>query len=94
MNNLNNPEWQKSYQETLLETNEEKLKEKILLTEWKVFQRLQQISSGNDHQGERQAIADAMSALLTLQRDRLGYPDWESALKKSFPRQDGRSDSV
>ena len=75
MSELRHPEWQKSYQEALLEADKEKLEAKIHLAEWKIFQRLQTISADSDHHGEKSAIADALNALLVLKRDTLNYPD-------------------
>lgn len=68
----------KGLSETLLETNQEKLREKILLTEWKVFRRLQQVSADNDHHEERRTIAEALNTLRILKREKLHDPDWES----------------
>jgi len=76
MSELRHPEWQKSYQEALLEADKQKLAAKIHLAEWKIFQRLQTISADSDHHGEKSAIADALNALRVLKRDKLNYPDW------------------
>jgi hypothetical protein len=73
---LRYPEWQKPYQEALLETDKQQLEAKIHFAEWKIFQRLQTISADSDHHGERSAIADAVNALGVLKRDALNYPDW------------------
>ena len=78
MSELRYPEWQKPYQEALLEGDPEKLEAKIHLAEWKIFQRLQTISSDSDHHGERSAIADALNALRFRKRDTLQYPDWST----------------
>ena len=78
MGELKYPDWQRPYQEALLETDEQKLREKIHLAEWKVFQRLQQISADANHREERVAISDALHALRTLKREVLNYPDWDS----------------
>jgi hypothetical protein len=76
MSELRYPEWQKSYQEALLELDKQKLEAKIHLAEWKIFKRLQTISADSDHHEERSAIADAVNALGVLKRDTLNYPDW------------------
>jgi hypothetical protein len=75
---LKYPEWEKPYQAALVEADPEKLRQKIHVAEWKVFQRLQQVSSDSDHHDERRAIADALNALRSLKRDVLYYPDWDS----------------
>jgi hypothetical protein len=69
-------EWQKPYQDALLETDKKKLETKIHLAEWKIFQRLQTVSADSDHHGEKSAIADALNVLRALKRDKLNYPDW------------------
>jgi hypothetical protein len=71
-------DWQRPYQETLVETDEKRLREKIHLAEWKIFQRLQQVSAEDDHHEERQAIGNALRALRALKREVLHYPDWDS----------------
>ena len=76
MDDLTYAEWQTPYQEALTETDEEKLKEKILLTEWKIFERLQYVSSDDNHHGERRAIDDALNVLLKLKQEKLRYPEW------------------
>jgi hypothetical protein len=73
---LKYPEWQKLYQDALVETDKKKLEAKIHLAEWKIFQRLQTVSADSDHHGERAAISDALNALRFLKRDKLNYPDW------------------
>jgi hypothetical protein len=76
MNELRYPEWQKPYQEALLESDNQKLRAKILFAEWKIYQRMEAISSNGDHAQERSAIVDALDRLLALKFDRLNYPDW------------------
>ena len=78
MNVPQSADWQTPYQEALLEADEKKLKEKILLTEWRIFERLRQLSCDDNHHEERQAIQDALRTLLVLKRDALHYPDWQS----------------
>jgi hypothetical protein len=76
MSELRYPEWQKPYQEALLETDKQKLQGKIHLAEWKIFRRLQSISADSNHHEERRAIEDATNALRVLKRDTLDFPDW------------------
>jgi hypothetical protein len=76
MNDLRYPEWQKPYQEALLESDNQKLRAKILFAEWKIYQRMEAISTNGDHYQERSEIADALDRLLALKFDRLNYPDW------------------
>ena len=78
MSELGHLEWEIPYKEALLEEDEEKLKEKILLAEWKIFERLQHLSSDDDHHDERQVIADAVNNLLRLKQEKLRYPGLSS----------------
>jgi hypothetical protein len=71
------PEWQTKYEAALLELDREKLSERVAAAEAAIYERLQKISGKSDHQTERQAIEDALSALRVLKRDKLGFPDWE-----------------
>jgi hypothetical protein len=71
------PPWQNEYQSALVELDREKLPERIAAAETSIYKRLQQISQGSDHQGERQAIEDALANLRVLKRESLGFPDWE-----------------
>jgi hypothetical protein len=71
------PEWQNEYQSALLELDRKKLPERVVASETAIFNRLQAISQSSDHQTERQAIDDALTALRVLKRENLGFPDWE-----------------
>jgi hypothetical protein len=71
------PEWQPQYQTALLETDREKLPERVAAAETAIYQRLQAISQSSAYQAERQAIQDAVASLRVLKRDSLGFPDWE-----------------
>jgi len=71
------PEWQNEYQAALVELDRKKLPQAVAASETAIFNRLQVISQSSDHQAERQAIEDALTALRFLKRDNLGFPDWE-----------------
>jgi hypothetical protein len=70
------PHWQNEYQAALVELDREKLPQRVAAAEAAIFNRLQAISQSFDHQAERQAIEDALTALRVLKRDELGFPDW------------------
>ena len=76
MRDFRYPEWQKSFQDALSEPDNQKLQAKVLVAEWKIYRRLEEISTNGDHHEERSAIADAVNELLALKVDRLNYPDW------------------
>lgn len=73
--------WQREYEASLHEPDPQKLFERVHSAEAAIFNRLQELAQnpeGADHAAERQAIADALSALRVLKRDKLNFPDWES----------------
>jgi hypothetical protein len=75
---LHYPEWQRPYQEALLERDLKRLAERVADAEVAIFKRLQALSQSQDGQAEREAIEHAIGALKVIKRDRLNFPDWES----------------
>ena len=71
------PAWQNEYQAAIVELDRKKLPEQVAAAEAAIFKRLQDLSHGSDDFAERQAIEDALHGLRVLQRDELGFPDWE-----------------
>ena len=47
------------------------------MAEAAIFKRLQQLSNSDNHHTERQVIEDALASLRVMQREVLGFPDWE-----------------
>ena len=79
--NLHYPAWQREYEASFCEPDPKKLLERVHSAETAIFNRLQQLaqdSEGVEHKAELQAIADALSALRLLKRDKLNFPDWET----------------
>ena len=68
---LKYPKWERQFQEVVLELNGEKLVAKIQTLETAIFVRLQELKSDSDHHTERQAIADALSTIRVLKKDKL-----------------------
>ena len=68
------PEWERPFQEALLEFDSRRLKERVAAAEAKIFKRLHVISGSQNGLAERQAIADALSSLRVLKRDILKFP--------------------
>jgi hypothetical protein len=64
------PEWQKPYQEALLETDQRRLREKPFLAEAKICERLQALSVLQNHHEERLALDDAVNGLRVLEIER------------------------
>lgn len=67
--NLQYPEWQKPFQDALVELDKEKLQERVVAAEAAIFNRLQTMSSTRE---ERQAMEDALASLCYLKRESLG----------------------
>ena len=76
MSELRYPEWQTPYHEALMETDEQKLRDKLFLAEAKICERLQAISALGTTTKKKSAIADAVNGLRTIEREMLNYPDW------------------
>ncbi len=73
------PEWQKEFQAAIVETDREKLLERVMAAEAAIFNRLQILSQSSDtNSNERQAIEDALASLRSLKKNELGFPDWEA----------------
>jgi hypothetical protein len=62
------PEWQKPFEQALLELDEEKLSERVAAAESAIFRRLQVIAYDPLQHAERHAIEDALSSLRILKR--------------------------
>jgi len=71
------PEWQHEYLAALVEGDPKTLFERVTAAEAAIFNRLQAISKNPDSQAERRAIQDALASLRILQKEKLGFPDWE-----------------
>ena len=75
---LKYPKWQAPLQEAILESDGEKLREKVAKMEASILERLQELQHGASGHREKEAINDALSTLRIIKRDKLGYPDWKS----------------
>jgi hypothetical protein len=71
------PNWQALLQNVLLESDREKLVTEVQRLETLIFERLQNPSLLSGDPYEREALARALSVLLNIKRDRLGFPDWK-----------------
>jgi hypothetical protein len=70
MKDLKYPVWQKPYQEALMEINPQKLVTRINYAQIRIFLRWNELRTIPDGDEERQAMHDALSALLSLRRDK------------------------
>jgi hypothetical protein len=79
--NLRYPAWQREYDAALQEADPKKLLELVHAVESAIFNRLQELaqtSENTDHKAEEQAIAEALTTLRVVKRDKLQFPDWET----------------
>ncbi len=74
---LEYPHWQRPYHAALSDSGSPELRRKIQEAEHAIYERSQILAHDPGHQAERQAIADALSVLRGLQRDKLSFPDWK-----------------
>ena len=70
MKDLQYPVWQKPYQEALMEIDPQKLVTRINYAQIRIFLRWNELRTIPDGDEEKQAIQDALSALLSLRRDK------------------------
>ena len=70
------PHWQREFEAALREGDAQSLRQRVDAAEAALFLRLQALEGSAAGHEERQAISDAVAALRVIQRDKLGYPDW------------------
>jgi hypothetical protein len=73
MSDLEFPEWQETYLEALMETDQRKLVGRVDLAERTIFLRLRAIQSSSKRRAEEQAIEDALRALTLLRRETVEF---------------------
>lgn len=72
------PYWQREFEAALREGDPKSLKQRVDAAEAALFLRLQALAGSTEGEVERQAISDAMGTLRAIQREKLGYPDWNT----------------
>jgi xanthine dehydrogenase molybdopterin-binding subunit B len=71
--------WKAAYQNTLEETDRDKLTQYVLETEGAIFDRIQELESSSDHHKEREEMEAAAKHLLEIKTRKLGWPNpWPS----------------
>jgi predicted transcriptional regulator len=70
-------EWQAALQEMQVETDPEKLSEKLQRVETLIQERLQDLYQKGDGSREPEALKEALFTLRVIKRDKLGFPDWQ-----------------
>jgi hypothetical protein len=71
------PDWQPQFHAALLEVDPQHLHQRVITAEEAMFMRLQALVNTPNGDAERHAIQDAMSALRSIQVEKLNYPDWK-----------------
>ena len=71
---LRYPKWEREFQDTILEFDQDKLPEKAQRFENAVSIRLQELASDSDHHDEREAIADATTTISVLKKYKVPDP--------------------
>jgi hypothetical protein len=74
--NIRYPHWQVQYEEALREGDPQSLRQRVDAAEKAIFLRSQELAANPQAHTERQAMSDAISTLRAIQREKLGYPDW------------------
>ena len=70
------PHWHREFEAALLEADPQTLRQRVDAAEAAIFLRLQALVESAQGHAEQQAISDAIRTLRTIQREKLGYPDW------------------
>jgi hypothetical protein len=63
------PDWQKTYEDALLEADPQKLPHRVSSAETAIFQRLETVRSIPEGRLELQAIQDALNSLSVLKKE-------------------------
>jgi hypothetical protein len=74
--NIKYPHWQREFEAALLEGDAQKLRKLVDAAEAAIFLRSQALVESAQGHEEQQAISDAIRTLRDIQREKLGYPDW------------------
>jgi hypothetical protein len=70
------PHWQREFEAALREDDPQSLRQRVDVAEAALFLRSQALVESAQGQAEQQAISDAIRILRAIQREKLGYPDW------------------
>ena len=74
--NIKYPHWQREFEAALLEGDPQTLRQRVDAAETAIFLRSQALVGNAQGHAERQAISDAIRTLRSIQKEKLGYPDW------------------
>jgi hypothetical protein len=74
--NIKYPHWQREFEAALLEGDPQTLRQRVDAAETAIFLRSQALVGSAQGHAEQQAISDAIRTLRSIQKEKLGYPDW------------------
>ena len=74
--NIKYPHWRREFEAALLEGDPQTLRQRVDAAEAAIFLRSQALVESPHGHAEQQAISDAIRTLRAIQREKLGYPDW------------------
>jgi hypothetical protein len=69
------PEWQPEFEAAKLEGEPETLRQRVDAAEAAIFLRSQSLVG----RAEKRAMAEAIQSLRVIQKEKLGYPDWNNS---------------
>jgi hypothetical protein len=72
------PHWQRAFEAALREGDPQSLRQRVDAAEAALFVRLQALAESTGGDEEREAISDAIRTLRAIQKDKLGYPEWNT----------------
>ena len=72
------PHWQREFEAVFVEGDPQTLRQRVDAAESALFLRLQALAESAGRNEERQAISEAMKTLRAIQREKLGYPEWNT----------------
>lgn len=78
MSKIMYPDWQKAYEEALLEADPQQLRHRVSAAETAILRRLEAVRSVPDGRLELQAIQDALNSLSVLRRETEHRPEHRS----------------
>jgi len=76
--NIKYPHWQRQFEAALSEGDPQSLRQRVDAAEAALFLRLQALAESAEGEQERQAISQAIGTLRASQREKLGYPEWNT----------------
>ena len=74
--NIKYPHWQREFEAALREGDPQSLRQRVDVAEAALFLRSQALVGSAQGHAEQQAISDAIRTLRAIQKEKLGYPDW------------------